>query len=70
MGHVTKTAAMLIYGKSLLNLFFSATEGPISTKLCMYHSGLEDYNMFINHDMPIHGENPSECSPELLDLLQ
>ena len=34
-GHMTKMAAILIYGKDPLKLFFSDTGGPISTKLGM-----------------------------------
>ena len=46
-GHVTKMAAMPIYGKNLSKFFFSGTTGPISTKLGMKHRGLEYYNVFI-----------------------
>ena len=34
-GHMTKMAAMPIYGKNLKTIFFSRTGGPISTKLVM-----------------------------------
>ena len=34
-GHMTKMAAMPIYGKNPLEIFFSRTGGPISTKLGM-----------------------------------
>ena len=34
-GHMTKMAAMPIYGKNLKKIFFSRTGGPISTKLGM-----------------------------------
>ena len=34
-GHMTKMAAMPIYGKNLSKIFFSGTGGPISTKLGM-----------------------------------
>ena len=36
-GHMTKMAAMPIYGKNPLKIFFSGTTGPISTKLGMKH---------------------------------
>ena len=36
-GHMTKMAAMLIYGKNPSKIFFSGTTGPISTKLGMKH---------------------------------
>ena len=39
-GHMTKMAAMLVYGKNPLKLFFSGTSGPISTKLDMLYLGL------------------------------
>ena len=34
-GHMTKMAAMPIYGKNPLKIFFSGTGRPISTKLGM-----------------------------------
>ena len=34
-GHMTKIAAMPIYGKNPLKIFSSGTGGPISTKLGM-----------------------------------
>ena len=34
-GHMTKMAAMLIYGKNHSKIFFSITGELISTKLCM-----------------------------------
>ena len=36
-GHMTKMAAMSIYGKNPSKIFFSGTTGPISTKLGMKH---------------------------------
>ena len=36
-GHMTKMAAMPIYGKNPSKIFFSGTTGPISTKLVMTH---------------------------------
>ena len=50
-GHMTKMAAMPIYGKNPSKFFFSGTTGPISTKLGMKHRGLEYYNVFINYDL-------------------
>ena len=35
LGHMTKMAAMPIYGKNPSKIFFSRTGGPISTKLVM-----------------------------------
>ena len=52
-GHMTKMAAMPIYGKNPSNFFFSGTTGPISTKLGMKHLGLEYYNVFINYDLDL-----------------
>ena len=34
-GHMTKMAAMPIYGKNPSKIFFSGTTGPLSTKLGM-----------------------------------
>ena len=53
-GHMTKMAAMPIYGKNPSKFFFSGTSGPISMKLGMKHRGLEYYNVFINYDLWIH----------------
>ena len=39
-GHMTKMAAMPIYGKNPSEIFLSGTNGPIYTKLGMYHRGL------------------------------
>ena len=50
-GHMTKMAAMPIYGKNPSKFFFSGTTGPISTKHGMKHLGLEYYNVFINYDL-------------------
>ena len=50
-GHMTKMAAMPIYGKYPSKIFSSGTGGPISTKLGMKHQGLEYYNVFINNDL-------------------
>ena len=50
-GHMTKMAAMPIYGKNLQNSSSPETTGLISTKLGMKHRGLEYYNVFINYDL-------------------
>ena len=49
-GHMTKMAAMPIYGKNPSKIFFSRTGGLISTKLGMKHWWLKHYNGYINHD--------------------
>ena len=49
-GHMTKMAAMPIYGKKPLEIFFSGTGGQISKKLGMEHPWLKYYNVYINHD--------------------
>ena len=41
LGHMTKMAAIFIYGKNPSKFFFSGNTGPISTKLGMKHRGLE-----------------------------
>ena len=40
LGHMTKMAAMPIYGKNPLKIFFSRTRGLISMKLGVKHRGL------------------------------
>ena len=49
-GHMTKMAAMPIYGKKASKIFFSRTGGSISRKLGMKHRWLKHYNVCINHD--------------------
>ena len=49
-GHMTKMAAMLIYGKTLLKIVFPGTTGLILMKLCMK---LLRHKLFVicsNHD--------------------
>ena len=41
LSHMTKMAAMPIYGKNPSKIFFSRTGGPIFTKLGMQHWGLQ-----------------------------
>ena len=48
-GHMTKMAAMPIYGKNPSKIFFR-TGGSISKKLGMKHRWLKYYNVHINHD--------------------
>ena len=48
-GHMTKMAAMPIYGKNHSKIF-SRTGGSISKKLGMKHRCLKHYNVYINHD--------------------
>ena len=43
-GHMTKMAAMPIYGKNPSKIFFSRTGGSISKKLGMKHRWLKYYN--------------------------
>ena len=50
-GHMTKMAAMPIYGKNPSKIFFSGTGGPISTKLGQKHQWLKYYNVYINYDL-------------------
>ena len=50
LGHMTKMAAMPIYGKNPLKIFFSGTSRPITKKLGMKHRRLKYYNVYINHD--------------------
>ena len=49
-GHMTKMAAMPIYGKIPSKIFFSITGGLISKKLGMKHGWLNYYIVCINHD--------------------
>ena len=48
--HMTKMAAMPIYGKKPSEIFYFETGGPISKKLGMKHLWLNYYNVYINHD--------------------
>ena len=49
-GHMTKMAAMPIYGKNPSKIFFSGTGGPISMKLGMWHRGLQPIIVYTNDD--------------------
>ena len=48
-GHMTKMAAMPIYGENPSKIIFSRTSGLISTKLGMKLRWLKHYNVYINH---------------------
>ena len=50
LGHMTKMAAMPIYGKKPSNIFFSETNRLIPMKLGVKHPWLKYNNVFINHD--------------------
>ena len=50
LGHMTKMAAMSIYGKNTSNIFSSETKRLISMKLGVKHPWLKYYNVYINHD--------------------
>ena len=49
LGHMTKIAAMPIYGKNPSKIF-SESGGLISKKLGIKHQCLKYYNVYINHD--------------------
>ena len=49
-GHMTKMAAMPLYGKSPSKIFFSGTGGLISKKLGMQHWGLQPFIVCSNYD--------------------
>ena len=49
-GHMTKMAAMAIYGKNTLKIFFSGTTGLILMKLCMNHQRLKAFTFCSNYD--------------------
>ena len=49
-GHMTKMAAMPIYGKNLKKIFFSGTKRPMTLKLGMQHWVLEYYQIYSNDD--------------------
>ena len=49
-GHMTKMAAMPMYGKNPLKIFFSRTRRPITSGLGMYHLGYGAYQVCSNDD--------------------
>ena len=51
LGHITKMAAMPIYGKNPSKIIFSETNRLISWKLCVRHQWLKYSNVYINHDL-------------------
>ena len=48
-GHMTKMATTPIYGKKLLNVFFSGTKRPMALGLGMYHWGCGPYQICTNY---------------------
>ena len=50
LGHMTKMAAMPIYGKNPSKIIFSETNRLISRKLGVRHGWLKYSNVYINHD--------------------
>ena len=52
LGHMTKMAAMPIYGKNPSKIIFSETNGLILMKLGVWHRWLKYYNLYIyiKHD--------------------
>ena len=50
IGHMTKMAVMLIYGKNPSKIFFSETNRLISRILGVNHRWLKYSNVYINHD--------------------
>ena len=50
LGHMTKMAAMPIYGINPSKIFCSGIGGPISKKLGVKHLRIKYYNVYINHD--------------------
>ena len=49
-GHMTKMAAMPIYGKNLKEIFLSGTKRLMTLKLSMHHRVLEYYQVCSNDD--------------------
>ena len=47
LGHMTKMAALPIYGKNPSNIFFSETNRLISMKLSVKHPWLKYYNVYL-----------------------
>ena len=45
-GHMTKMAAMPIYGKNVRKIFFSGTKRQMTLKLGMQHRVLEYYQVY------------------------
>ena len=49
-GHLTKMAAMSIYGKNTLKILFPGTTGLILMKLCMKHQRPKPFIFCSNYD--------------------
>ena len=49
-GHMTKVAAMPIYGKNMKKFFFSGTKRPMTLKVCVLHRVLKYYQVYSNDD--------------------
>ena len=49
-GHMTKMAAMPIYGKNLLKIFYSRTRRPVTLRLGMKYWGCGAYQVCSNDD--------------------
>ena len=49
-GHMTKMAAMSIYGKNTIKNFFPGTTGLILMKLCMKHQKPKSFIICSNYD--------------------
>ena len=49
-GHMTKMAAMPIYGKNTLKIFFPGITGPIFIKLCMTHQRPKPFIICADYD--------------------
>ena len=49
-GHMTKMASTPIYGKTLLNIFFSGTKRPMTLGLGMQHWGCGPYQIYTNDE--------------------
>ena len=49
-GHMTKMAAMPLYGKNLKKIFFSGAKGPMTLKLGMQRRVHEYYQVCSNDD--------------------
>ena len=50
LAHVTKMAAMPIYGKNLKKIIFSGTKSTMTLKVGMQHGVLEYYQICSNDD--------------------
>ena len=50
LGHMTNMAAMPIYGKKTLKIFFSRTNKPMTLKLGMWHCLCKYYQDCSNYD--------------------